>query len=169
MRSHFGMALVVTALGAIVACSSSSSTPPGSGDAGSDCTGTLTGVVGAGALCPVDSNGNPVSYDEAITNTCATEKLKTGDVEYGQCFEFLVFQVDLDATGNNFSKCFYDVGTHVLVGAILSSGAGNSQCGGSVDPSCTITGLTAGGSAFQSCAPVVDGGTVADTGGGGGG
>jgi hypothetical protein len=166
MRSHFGMALVFTTLGALVACSSSSSpsVPP---EAGGPCSDTIANVFNdnAGLLCPVDGNGNPESYDEAITSTCASEKLKAGDIENGQCFQYLLFEVDLDSTGNSYSKCFYDPGTHALVGVIYADGQ-TDQCGnssatiqaGTVDPLCTITGLNGGGSGYQSCVPIVDAG-----------
>jgi hypothetical protein len=169
MRSHFGMALVVTTLGAVVAlvaCSSSSSpAPPAEASAG--CQDTIVNVFNnnSNLLCPVDGNGNPSSYDEAITATCTSEKLKTGDVEYGQCFQYLLFEVDLDTTGDSYSKCFYDPGTHALVGIIYADGQ-TDQCSGTsatvsagaFDPSCTITGLNGGGSGYQSCVPVVDAG-----------
>ena len=166
MRSHFGIALVVTALGALVACSSSSS-PAVATDAGSGgCTDTLAHLISnASLLCPNDGNGNALPYDEAITETCASQKQKNGAIEYGQCFQYLVFQVNLDTTGASYSKCFYDPGTHVLVGAILADGS-TDQCnntsayiaGGTVDSSCTITGLNGGGSGYQSCVPIVDAG-----------
>jgi hypothetical protein len=174
MRSHFGIALVVTALGALVACSSSSSSavPAEAGNGG--CTDTLANLINnASLLCPNDGNGNALPYDEAITETCAVgadgqmrTPQKNGDIEYGQCFQYLVFQVNLDTTGASYSKCFYDPGTHVLVGAIFADG-NTDQCnntsasisGGNVDPSCTITGLNGGGSGYQSCVPIVDAGS----------
>ena len=174
MRSHFGMALmVVTSLGALAACSSSSSTPPAQSDAAAGCTDTLANVLATSGLCPADANGNPLSYDEAITTTCATLKLKAGDVEYGQCFQYLVFQVDIDSTGKSSTKCFYDVGSHALVGVLYSDGKGQDQCGGTssviagglADPSCSIS-VNGGGSGFQSCAPVVDAGGGSSGGGG---
>ena len=182
MRSHFGMALVVVAaLGAVVACpacSSSSGSPQGQPDAGGGCTDTFANVLNNPAgvfanaatsgqsLCPVDANGNPQPYDEAITTTCTTLKQKVGDVEYGQCFQYLVFQIDLDSTGKNFTRCFYDPGSHALIGVLYSDGKGQDQCGGTAsaiaggtaDPSCSISGLHGGGSGFQSCVPVVDAG-----------
>jgi hypothetical protein len=161
------MALVVSTLGALVACSSSSS-PSGPEEAGPPvCTDTIVNVFNnnMNLLCPVDGNGNPQSYDEAITATCTSEKLKAGDIEYGQCFQYLLFEVDLDATGDSYSKCFYDPTSHALIGVIYSDGT-SDQCGGTsaavnagtVDPSCTITGLNGGGSGYQSCVPVVDAG-----------
>ncbi len=182
MRSHFGMALVFPALGVLVACSSSSS-PAAPVEAGTGCTDTIVNVFNnnPNLLCPTDGNGNPSTYDDAITTTCATTKQKAGDIENGQCFEYLLFEVDLDASGNNYSKCFYDPGSHVLVGVIYSDGM-TDQCGGSsatisagtVDPSCSITGLNGGGSGYQSCVPVVDAGGEnmilgSSSGGGGGG
>jgi len=170
MRSHFGMAFVFTALGALgalVACSSSSS-PAAQPEAGTGgCTDTIVNVFNnnMNLLCPVDGNGSPLTYDDAVTATCASEKLTAGDVENGQCFEYLLFEVDVNATGSSYSKCFYDPGSHALVGVIYSDGT-QDQCGnssnfvaaGSVDPSCTITGLNGGGSGYQSCEPVVDAG-----------
>jgi hypothetical protein len=165
MRSHFGMALVFTTLGALVACSSSSS-PSVPAEAGGPCSDTLVNVFNnnMGLLCPVDANGNPSPYDDAITSTCASEKLKAGDIENGQCFQYLLFEVDLNATGS-YSKCFYDPGTHALVGVIYADGQ-TDQCdntsatiqAGTVDPLCTITGLNGGGSGYQSCVPIVDAG-----------
>jgi hypothetical protein len=154
MHSNFGMALVVPALVALVSCGSSSSGSPAPAEAGAGCGASLASILNATpTVCPVDGNMNPVSYDEAITSTCASLSLKTGDVEYGQCFEYLVFQVDKDATGTNSTKCFYDVNSHALVGVLQGT-----QCGGDVDPSCTISGLHSGGGGYQSCAPVVDAG-----------
>ena len=62
MRSHFGMALVVTALGAIVACSSSSGSPAAPEAGGNECTDTIVNVFNnnPNVACPVDANGNPV-------------------------------------------------------------------------------------------------------------
>jgi len=166
MRSRFGMAFVVTTLGALVACSSSSS-PQAQPEAGGPCSDTLVNVFNnnAGVLCPVDSNGNPESYDDAITQTCASEKLKTGDLEYGQCFEYLLWEADLTGNGTSYSKCFYDPSSHALVGILYADGM-TDQCGGtsatiqagSVDTTCTITGLNGGGSGYESCVPVVDAG-----------
>jgi hypothetical protein len=161
------MALVVTTLGALVVACSSSSSPATQPEAGGPCTDTIVNVFNnnMNLACPVDGNGNPQSYDEAITATCMTESLKAGDIVYGQCFEYLLFEVDTDATGDSFSKCFYDPGSHALVGVIYSDGT-QDQCGnssstinaGTVDPSCVITGLNGGGSGYQSCIPIVDAG-----------
>jgi hypothetical protein len=168
MRSHFGMAWIALAFGAALACSSSSSPPSVAAEAGpAECTDTIVNVFNDNnnVACPIDDSGHPVTYNEAITNTCANENLMTGDVAYGQCFEFLVFEVDVDASGANGTKCFYDVSSHALVGLIFGDGM-QDQCGGtsstvaagSVDLTCTITGLNGGGSGFQSCTPVQDAG-----------
>jgi hypothetical protein len=169
MRSLVGFVSVVTTfvgIGAIVACSSSSS-PAAASEAGTGCTDTIVNVFNnnAGLLCPVDGNGNPETYDEAITATCTSEKLKAGDIEYGQCFEYLLFEVDLTGNGTSYSKCFYDPGSHQLVGIIYADGM-TDQCGGTsatisagtVDTTCTISGLNGGGSGYQSCVPIVDAG-----------
>src|ERR1700679_1796459 len=101
MRSHFGMALVVTTLGVLVAACSSSSSPAVQPEAGGPCSDTIVNVLNnnAGLLCPVDVDSKPSSYHDAITAPCASEKLKNGDIEYGQCFQYLLFEVDLDETG----------------------------------------------------------------------
>jgi hypothetical protein len=158
------MAIVLSALSAVVACSSKSS-PSESPEASTGCTDTLSNVFN-GSACPADSNGNPVSYDEAITNTCATEKLKTGAVEFGPCYEYLVFEVEVDSSGTNMSKCFYDPTSHALVGVLYGDGKGQDQCGGTsatiaggtVDYTCNISGLNGGGAGYQSCAPSEDAG-----------
>jgi hypothetical protein len=171
MRSQLGVTLVLTALAAalVSACSSSASTSK-PGDAGpTACSDTLANVFALpGATCPVDSSGNPVSYEVAITTTCDALKLKKGDVHYGQCFDYLVFEVDQDSSGHSYTKCFYSVSTHALVGVVFADGQ-QDQCGGSsltvqggtVDPSCAISGASGGGG-FVSCAPSTDGGTAAD-------
>lgn len=168
MRSHFGMAFVVTALGALVVACSSSSSPSAPADAGTTgCTDTVVDVFNnnMSLACPVDANGSPLSYSEAITATCATESLKTGDIEYGQCFAYLLFEVDTNDMGTAYSKCFYDPGTEAFVGVIYADGQ-TDQCGGTsatvsagmVDPTCVITGLNGGGSGYTSCVPIVDAG-----------
>jgi hypothetical protein len=161
-------ALGTAFLAVAVACSSGASgtAPEDAGSTG--CTDTIVNVFNnnPGVACPVDANGNPEPYDDAITATCATESLKTGDVQYGQCFEYLVFEVDVDSSGTNLSKCFYDPGTHAFVGVIYGDGKGQDQCNGTsstigagqFDTGCNISGLNGGGAGFQSCAPVVDAG-----------
>jgi hypothetical protein len=161
------MALVVPALGVLVACSSSSS-PAAPVEAGTGCTDTIANQINnnPNLACPSDGMGNASTYDEAITATCTSLKQKTGDIEYGQCFEYLLYEVALDSTGGSYSKCFYDPGTHALVGIIYADGM-TDQCNGSsatisagtVDATCTVTGLNGGGSGYQSCIPVVDAGS----------
>jgi hypothetical protein len=161
------MALVVTALGALVVACSSSSSPAAQPEAGGPCTDTIVNVFNnnPSLACPVDANGNPQTYDEAVTATCTSEKLTSGDIQYGQCFEYLLFEVDLDAMGDSYSKCFYDPSSHVLVGIIYADGK-TDQCdnssatvnAGTVDPTCVVTGLNGGGSGYQSCIPVADAG-----------
>jgi len=166
MRFALGMILFLSATG-VVACSSSSS-PAVQAEAGpTACSSNLSDLINNAASldCPNDGNGNQLSYDMAIEATCATFKLKKGDIEYGQCFEYLVYRVDIDTSGHNFSECFYDVTTHAFVGAIYADGS-QDQCGGSsftvaggnTDPTCQISGFNGGGAAFESCTPVVDGG-----------
>jgi hypothetical protein len=168
MRSHVGVASMITVLGAVAGCSSSSGSPSSPVEAGPpECVDAIGNVFNdnASVACPIDANGNPLSYDEAITNTCATENLTAGDIEYGQCFDYLVFEVDQDASGDNRSECFYDVTSHAFVGIIYGDGM-KDQCGGTsttvaagaVDTTCTISGLNGGGSGFQSCTPIPDAG-----------
>jgi hypothetical protein len=165
MRFRLGMTMVLAALGAasVGACSfSSPPTPAPEPDGGNHCASSLNDLLSAtpGPACPIGPNG-PSSYDEAITTTCDALKQTKGDIQYGQCFEYLVWQVDLDASGKNLSKCFYDIKSHALVGVIYGDGT-STQCGGQVDTTCTVTGFNGGGGSFQSCAP------VSDAGGGGG-
>ena len=71
----------------------------------------------------------------------------------------------MNGTGNNLSRCFYDVTNHTFVGAIFGDGT-HDQCngssytvaGGKFDPSCSIAGFQGGGAVFASCAPAVDAG-----------
>ncbi|HEX3345022.1 MAG TPA: hypothetical protein VHS09_10645 [Polyangiaceae bacterium] len=154
------------ALGALIACSSSSSPAP-QAEAGAGCTDTVVNIFNnnPNVACPVDDSGNPASYDVAITATCASQKQTDGDIENGQCFQYLLFQVDQNTAQTSYTKCFYDPGTHAFVGIIYSDGM-TDQCGGTsatiqsgtVDPSCTITGLNGGGSGYQSCVPIKDAG-----------
>lgn len=174
MRFSFGMAFVVSALGAVVACSSSGGGTSPQNDAGTACTDTITNIFNNNVdsngnslvRCPVDSSGNTLNYDQAITTTCSTEKLKTGVIQYGQCLDYLVWQVQTDAAGKSFSKCFYDVVHHKLVGVIYSDGM-QDQCnntsatvqGGTVEQ-CDISGTSAGaGGGYEPCAPMPDAGT----------
>jgi hypothetical protein len=114
--------------------------------------------------CPVGASG-PSSYDEAITTTCSALQQKTGDIQYGQCFDYLVWEVDGDSSGHNLSKCFYDVSSHALVGVIFGDGS-QDQCSGTsftvqagqVDPTCTVSGFNGAGGAFQSCSATPDAG-----------
>lgn len=174
MRFDLGLALVLSALGAVgVAACGSSSSPAAPADSGAIlvCESPLATVVAADSIaCPTDSSGNFLSYNQAIEQTCASYKLKTGDLEYGPCFEYLVFQVDADSSGHNFSRCFYDPTTHAFVGVIYADGSGmQDQCGttswtvaaGSFDPTCSISGFQGGGAVFESCAPVLDAGSEA--------
>ena len=124
MRSRIGVTMVLAVLGAALTCAcSSSSGGQAAPEAGSNaCTDTLVNVLSnTAAACPLGDTG-PLSYDEAITSTCESLKMTKGDVAYGQCFEYLAFEVDVDSSGNNFSRCFYDVSTHQLVGVIFADG-----------------------------------------------
>jgi hypothetical protein len=160
MRFRLGVTMVLAVLGAVSvgACSSSSGGAAPPAEAGSQCTASLNDLLSAspGPACPIGANG-PSSYDEAITTTCDALKQTKGDIQYGQCFEYLVWEVDLDGSGKNLSKCFYDVKSHALVGVIYGDGT-STQCGGQVDTTCTVTGLNGGGGGFQSCSAVSDAG-----------
>lgn len=165
--------IVMAALGAVVGCSSSSTSPSQQGDAGTGCSDSLTNVLNIAdangnpvVRCPTDANGVPLTYDQAITQTCSSQKLKSGDIQYGQCLDYLVWEVDLDGSGTNLSKCFYDVSSHQLVGVVYGDGM-QDQCngtsstvqGGTAEATCRISGQTSGGGgSFQSCAPVADAG-----------
>jgi hypothetical protein len=161
-------ALFLAVLSGIAACSSGSGSGGAPAEAGSTaCSDSIINVFNNDPVaCPLDANNNPASWDVAITTTCDSLKQKTGDIQYGQCLEYLVLQVDLDSSGNKLTKCFYDPTTHAFVGVIYGDGQ-QDQCGGSsstvqagqVDATCHITGLNGGGGLFQSCVPVVDGGT----------
>jgi hypothetical protein len=172
------------AAGAVIACNGSpvSALPDDGGpDAfvckdttGSSATQSIDDVfnnsfnsgIGPGLLCPLDANNNPLPYDMAIYTNCGTLQMKSGDVQYGQCLDYLVWQVDVDQSGNNFSKCFYDVKTRALVGVLYGDGT-QDQCGnasytvqaGSFQ-TCTISGLSSGGggSMFEDCTPRPDSG-----------
>jgi hypothetical protein len=167
MRSQLGVTMMIAALGAVAVCACSSSSSGSQADAGpTACSAALNDLLSAspGPACPFDANGQPSVYDDAITTTCSTLKMNTGDVQYGQCFDYLVWQVDVDSSGHNFSKCFYDVSTHALVGVIYADGT-QDQCGGTsftvqagqVDTTCSVT-PAGGGGGFHSCAPVSDAG-----------
>jgi hypothetical protein len=171
MRFDLGMAILFTAA-TVAACSSSSNAPAGQNDAASDvCSASLASLTavdsGPGAIaCPTNASGTELNYDQAIESTCSTYKLKAGDVQYGPCFEYLVFEVDMDSSGHNFSKCFYDPTTHDFVGVIYGDGT-MDQCGtssytvaaGDYDPSCSIAGFQGGGAMYESCSPIVDAGS----------
>jgi len=173
MRSSLGFPFVLSAVAAIVvsACSSSSS-PNAPFDAGpTACSDTLANVFGnTSAACPLDANGNFLSYDLAITTTCDGLKQKNGDVRWGECFDYLVFEDDQDSAGKSYTKCFYSVSDHTLVGVVFADGQ-QDQCGGSsltiqggqVDTGCDVSGV-GGGGGFSSCAPSSgDGGTGGGT------
>jgi hypothetical protein len=122
--------------------------------------------------CPADANGKPVDYDTAITSTCAQQGLKTGDLKYGQCLDYLVWEKDHDTSGHNFSKCFYDVTTHALAAIVFDDGM-QDECGNhsftvqtdKAEAYCTISGLTTGGGGYyQSCTPVAEGGSTGEGG-----
>jgi len=182
MRFSFGMAFVVSALGAVVACSSGGGGSPQNDGGTAACTDSITNIYNNNVdtngnslvRCPIDANGHPVTYDQAITTTCSAEKLKTGVIQYGQCNDYLVWEVQTDSAGKSFSKCFYDVKAHALIGLIYSDGM-QDQCnntsatvqGGTVED-CTISGMSLGaGGGYDSCAPMPDGGSggPADAGG----
>ena len=169
MRSQLALSFVLTAVAVTVvsACSSSSS-PNAPVDSGpTACSDTLVNVFNdTSAACPVDANGNFATYDVAVTTTCDSLKQKNGDVRWGQCFDYLVFEDDQDSAGKSYTKCFYSVTDHTLVGVVFADGQ-QDQCGGSsltiqggqVDPTCDVSG-TGGGGGFASCAPGAgDGGT----------
>jgi hypothetical protein len=170
MRSQLGFGFVLAAVAAtLVSACSSSSSPNVAVDAGpTACSGATMADVfnNTAAACPVDANGNFVPYDQALTTTCDTLKQKDGDLRWGQCFDYLVFEDDLDSAGTSYTKCFYSVSDQTLVGVVFSDGKPD-QCGGSsttlqggqVDPSCAVSGVSGGGG-FSSCAPGAgDGGT----------
>jgi hypothetical protein len=184
------VSLVISILAALaagsLACSSSPGASPSDGGpdafvctdtAGSSAIASIDDIfnqsfgrgIGPGLLCPLDAsptNPKPLSYDMAMYTNCSTLQMTSGDVQYGQCLDYLVWQVDLDSSGNNFSKCFYDVKTRALVGVIYADGT-QDQCGnasytiqaGTVE-TCTISGLSSGGggSLFEDCAPKPDSG-----------
>ena len=176
MRSQLGLVMLSTALCAVLACSSKSSSSNGA-EAGGPCTDTIDDVFNdntneggnSTVACPLNFNvtpPTPLPYDDAVTTTCAALGQTTGDIQYGQCFEYLVFEVDLDSSGNNLTKCFYDPSSHTLVGLIYGNGK-EIQCGGTsftvqagtVDDTCSISGFNGGGAQFESCVPIVDAGS----------
>jgi hypothetical protein len=164
-----GSAFLVPAIAAAVACgSSSNSSPPA--DAGSTaCSDSLANIF-AKSQCPADSNGKPSAWEQAITSTCSSQGLSTGQILYGQCLDFLVWEQDNDTSGSSFSKCFYDTTSHALVGILFSDGM-QDQCGGKsltiqagagTDARCIISGLTSGGGGnVQSCGHVPEAGSDA--------
>jgi hypothetical protein len=159
------------AVGALLACSSGSNNSPATGDAGASVCADTSGLVDlfntTALACPLNSAmTEPVSYDTAIDTSCSSLGMKSGDIQFGQCDQYLVWELDLDMTGRNFSKCFYDVKSHVLVGAVYSDG-NMDQCGGSsytieagTVETCSISGLSAPGAGgmFEDCAPKPDAG-----------
>ena len=166
MRFQMGSAFLVPAIVAAVACSSSSNSSPPA-DAGSTACSDSLGNIFAKSQCPADSSGKAQAYDQAITATCASQGLTTGQILYGQCLDFLVWEQDNDNTGSSFSKCFYDVSTHDLVGILYSDGmqdqCGNKsftvQAGAGTDAKCIISGLTSGGGGkVQPCGPMPEAG-----------
>ena len=135
---------------------------------GPNATAAIDDVFNNSVLaCPLDANNVPLPYGTAIDVGCAALKMTKGDVQYGQCLNYLVWEVDVDSSGNNFSKCFYDVDTRALVGVVFGDGM-KDQCGmtsytiqaGSVDADCGIEGLSAAGAGglFEDCAPEPEGG-----------
>jgi hypothetical protein len=170
VRFPLGFGLLLPAIAAAVACGSSggsAATPP---DAALECTDSLSAIF-AKSQCPADSSGQAAAYDAAQTVTCGMQGLKTGDIQYGQCLDYLVWEQDNDGSGHNFSKCFYDVQSHALVGIVFADGM-QDQCGGKSftvqggaggsEADCIISGLTSGGGGnYQSCAPQPEGGSDA--------
>ena len=161
-----GMTLVAAALG--VACSNSSDSVGASpADAGTACSDTIVNVFNnnQGVTCPLDGNGNPLPYDQAIGTTCSALNMNTGFVTYGQCFDYLVWESSKDGTDANASKCFYDVHTHALVGIVYGDGM-MDQCGGAattvqagqVEPKCAVDNGPGSSGLYESCAPVPEGG-----------
>lgn len=179
---RFGIAVLVGSMSvvAVVACSSSKNTTAKDTSDASFCVDTTGGDANVtqsiddvfnnnmNLACPLDANNNPLPYNTAIDTSCAVLGMKTGDVQFGQCNVggYLVFEVDLDSTGHNLSKCFYSPQTQALVGVLFGDGT-MDQCGGtsytiqagSVEP-CTITGLSAQGAGgmFEDCKPIPEGG-----------
>jgi hypothetical protein len=173
MRFGLGVFTAIVVVGVAAACnggggaSSPMMTDASFGDAAPPCVAASVVDVfnnNQGLLCPLTSGSTPVpvSFDTAITTSCATLAMKSGDVQYGQCLDYLVWEVDIDGSGNNFSKCFYDVKTRALVGVIFADGT-QDQCNmtsytiqaGSVEAACTVdvgTGL------YEDCLPVPEGG-----------
>jgi hypothetical protein len=157
-------------MAAVLACSSSGGSVATSPDAAPECTDSLNTIF-AKSQCPADTSGQPVTYDSAQTYTCSMQGLKTGDIEYGQCLDYLVWEQDNDGSGHDFSKCFYDLKSHALVGIVFADGM-QDQCGGKSytvqggaggsEAGCIISGLTSGGGGnYQSCAPKPEGGSDA--------
>ena len=98
---------------------------------------------------------------QALKDFAADHGMKSGDVQYGQCLNYLVWEVDVDSSGNNFSKCFYDIKTRALVGVIYGDGT-QDQCNmtsytiqaGTVQ-SCTVDVVTG---MYEDCKPLPEGG-----------
>jgi hypothetical protein len=178
MRSRVFSAVWILAGGA-VACGSGGASSAPLTDAGGDafvCTDTNGGNVTAniddvfnttGLACPLAPDNTPLPYDMAIYSNCGSLGMTSGDVQYGQCLGYLVWEVDVDSSGHNFSKCYYDVQTRALVGVVFGDGQAD-QCGnasytiqaGSVQP-CAISGLSSQGAGglFEDCSPKPDGGS----------
>jgi hypothetical protein len=171
MRLGLLAAVSFGAVGALLACSSGSNTNRVTGDSGPSVCADTSGLIdlfnNTMLACPLNGGQTaPVTYDMAIDTSCSSLGLKSGDVQFGQCDQYLVWEVDLDMTGRNFSKCFYDVKSHLLVGAIYGDGS-MDQCGGSsytiqagTVETCSISGLSAvgAGGTFEDCAPKPDAG-----------
>lgn len=170
-RIRFLVAAVTVALAA-GACGSSSSggaTAPAP-DSGAACSASLS-VVFNESKCPADASGGPLNYDSAITTTCDAQGLTAGDIKYGQCLDYLVWEQDADTSGHNFSKCYYDLKTHALVGIVFDDGT-QDQCNktsfavqaGNVESYCSVAGLDNGGSGrYQACGAAPADAGAADT------
>jgi hypothetical protein len=171
----------ILVVGALACSSGSSGSPPA--DGGTDafvCVDTTGGNNAMASiddvfnstrlLCPLElnpgANPTPESYDQAKYVNCGMLGMTSGDVQYGPCLNYLVWEADLDSSGTNFSKCFYDLQAHDLVGVIFGDGT-QDQCGGqsytvqagSVE-TCTISGLNSPGTGgmFEDCRPKPEGG-----------
>jgi hypothetical protein len=173
MRFGVGVAVSVLVLGVAVACNGGGSgTSPGVSDASEDaappCIDMATPnpifdlLSNPNVACPLNSAMDmPVSFDMAITTSCPPG-MKSGDIQYGQCLDYLVWELDVDSSGTNFSKCYYDVKTHALVGVLYGDGT-MDQCNmtsytiqaGSLEPQCTVD---VGTGMYESCVPIREGG-----------
>jgi len=149
LQLGLGVAFVVSALGAAIACSNSTSNSSPPAEAGTDaCTDMLMNIQ-SNASSPPCPQG---TYEQAMNTSCSQLKLRVGFIRAGQCADYLVWSVfpdPMNATVTSpkphFTECFYDPSTRALVGAYLADGM-TDQCngtsptvqGGSVETWCSI-------------------------------